>query len=192
MANKKLLRRIAPLVMSVAVAMSSMPAAVFAADFTDEESSFAAESTYEETAPEEAYEEDGIPAEEDGFGSEDTYTTETDGFGAVEDAEDVFQSEDVIEQEAEEPAANEEGLENVEYVMMNIPYDAFYKSELKNNDVHVDAFTSATLNKSRTAGMMNGNSAYHTDTAGTNLAGVTVSGQDYRPICSPKPETGKR
>lgn len=173
MANKKLLRRIAPLVMSVAVAMSSMPAAAFAADFTDEENSFAAESTYEETAPEESYEEDGILAEEDGFGSEDTCTTETDGFGAVEDTEDVFQSEDVIEQEAEEPAANEEGLENVEYVMMNIPYDAFYKSELKNNDVHVDAFTSATLNKSRTAGMMNGNSAYHTDTAGTNLAGVT-------------------
>ena len=41
MANKKLLRRIAPLVMSVAVAMSSMPAAAFAADFTDEENSFA-------------------------------------------------------------------------------------------------------------------------------------------------------
>lgn len=79
MANKKLLRRIAPLVMSVAVAMSSMPAAAFAADFTDEENSFAAESTYEETAPEESYEEDGILAEEDGFGSEDTYTTETDG-----------------------------------------------------------------------------------------------------------------
>ena len=41
---------------------------------------------------------------------------------------------------------------------MNIPYDDFYKAELKNNDVKVDAFTSATLNKSRTAGMMNGNS----------------------------------
>ena len=41
--------------------------------------------------------------------------------------------------------------------------DDFYKAELKNNDVKVDAFTSATLNKSRTAGMMNGNSAYHVD-----------------------------
>ena len=27
---------------------------------------------------------------------------------------------------------------------MNIPYDDFYKAELKNNDVKVDAFTSAT------------------------------------------------
>ena len=56
---------------------------------------------------------------------------------------------------------------------MNIPYDDFYKAELKNNDVKVDAFTSATLNKSRTAGMMNGNSAYHVDPNGTDVTGVT-------------------
>ena len=47
------------------------------------------------------------------------------------------------------------------------------KAELKNNDVKVDAFTSATLNKSRTAGMMNGNSAYHVDSNGTDVTGVT-------------------
>ena len=55
------------------------------------------------------------------------------------------------------------------YVLMNIPYDDFYKAELKNNDVKVDAFTSATLNKSRTAGMMNGNSAYHVAVSYTHL-----------------------
>ena len=58
-------------------------------------------------------------------------------------------------------------------MLMNIPYDDFYKAELKNNDVKVDAFTSATLNKSRTAGMMNGNSAYHVDPNGTDVTGVT-------------------
>ncbi len=56
-------------------------------------------------------------------------------------------------------------------MLMNIPYDDFYKAELKNNDVKVDAFTSATLNKSRTAGMMNENSAYHVDPNGTDVTG---------------------
>ena len=64
-------------------------------------------------------------------------------------------------------------VEDGQIVLMNIPYEAFYRSELKNNDVKVDAFTSATLNKSRTKGMMNGNAAYHTDAAGKNLAGIT-------------------
>ena len=32
------------------------------------------------------------------------------------------------------------------YVLMNIPYDQFYKADV-NNDVKVDAFTSATKNK---------------------------------------------
>ena len=36
------------------------------------------------------------------------------------------------------------------YVLMNIPYAAFYKSETTNNDVDVDVFTSATKNKTRT------------------------------------------
>ena len=38
------------------------------------------------------------------------------------------------------------------YVLMNIPYVAFYKSETTNNDVDVDVFTSATKNKTRTTG----------------------------------------
>ena len=38
------------------------------------------------------------------------------------------------------------------YVLMNIPYAEFYKAETTNNDIAVDAFTSATKNKTRTTG----------------------------------------
>ena len=48
---------------------------------------------------------------------------------------------------AEEDAFSAETQQGETYVLMNIPYDDFYKAELKNNDVKVDAFTSATLNK---------------------------------------------
>ena len=96
---------------------------------------------------------------------EDADTAETDS------EEDLFSSE-VTEDEFSDQAGDDQTTGEA-YVLMNIPYDDFYKAELKNNDVKVDAFTSATLNKSRTAGMMNGNSAYHTDVEGTNLAGVT-------------------
>ena len=37
MTNKKLMKKIAPVVMSAAVAMTSMPYAVLASDFTDSE-----------------------------------------------------------------------------------------------------------------------------------------------------------
>ena len=86
---------------------------------------------------------------------------------AAEDAQEEFTTEDVQDAFAAEAQQGEA------YVLMNIPYDDFYKAELKNNDVKVDAFTSATLNKSRTAGMMNGNSAYHVDPNGTDVTGVT-------------------
>ena len=42
------------------------------------------------------------------------------------------------------------------YVLMNIPYAAFYRSETTNNDVDVDVFTSATKNKTRTTGLAGG------------------------------------
>lgn len=86
---------------------------------------------------------------------------------ATEDAQEEFTAD------TEENAFAAEAQQGEAYVLMNIPYDDFYKAELKNNDVKVDAFTSATLNKSRTFGMMNGNSAYHVDPSGTDVTGVT-------------------
>ena len=56
------------------------------------------------------------------------------------------------------------------YVLMNIPYDQFYKADV-NNDVKVDAFTSATKNKVRTGSLAGG--SYHVDASGDEITGVT-------------------
>ena len=53
---------------------------------------------------------------------------------------------------------------------MNIPYDQFYKADV-NNDVKVDAFTSATKNKVRTGSLAGG--SYHVDASGDEITGVT-------------------
>ena len=136
MTNKNLMKKIAPVVMSAAVAMTSIPYVAMAADFTDSEVITDSTEDSDEFTPEDA---------------EDEFAPET-------------EEENTFAAEAQQGEA---------YVLMNIPYDDFYKAELKNNDVKVDAFTSATLNKSRTSGMMNGNSAYHVDPNGTDVTGVT-------------------
>lgn len=139
MTNKKFMKKVAPVVMSAAVVMSSMPYAVMAADFTDSEA-VVTDSMAEEFASDDAQEE---------FTAQEPEEFNTDS------------------------AAADEVKQGEAYVLMNIPYDDFYKAELKNNDVKVDAFTSATKNKSRTAGMMNGNSAYHVNPDGSDVTGVT-------------------
>ena len=57
-----------------------------------------------------------------------------------------------------------------QYVLMNIPYAAFYQAEVK-NDVPVDAFTSATLNKTRTPSLSGG--SYHVNADGSDITGIT-------------------
>ena len=57
------------------------------------------------------------------------------------------------------------------YVLMNIPYDEFYKAELSENAPAVDAVTSATLNKTRNGSLAGG--SYHVDPNGTDITGVT-------------------
>ena len=59
------------------------------------------------------------------------------------------------------------------YVLMNIPYAAFYKAETTNNEVEVDAFTSATLNKTRTTGLSGG--SYHANEDGSKIDGITYA-----------------
>ena len=172
MANQKLLKKVAPVVLSAAMAMTSMSTVAMAADFSDSDVVSDAVEV-EETPDAETEAEVEVDTEEvaddtadvDVVEDEDADTAETDS------EEDLFSSE-VTEDEFSDQAGDDQTTGEA-YVLMNIPYDDFYKAELKNNDVKVDAFTSATLNKSRTAGMMNGNSAYHTDVEGTNLAGVT-------------------
>ena len=48
---------------------------------------------------------------------------------------------------------------------MNIPYAEFYKAETTGNDTKVDAFTSATKNKTRTKGLAGG--SYHENADGS-------------------------
>lgn len=57
------------------------------------------------------------------------------------------------------------------YVMMNIPYADFYAAEISGNKVEVDGVSSATLNKTRTGGMMSGGS-YHQNSDGSDISGV--------------------
>ena len=182
MADKKLLRKIAPIIMSAAVAMTSSPVGVMAEDFTSGEAAVevSEETTYGSDEISDNYDEsseaddsaDFATDTEDGFESGEAAEEES-GFedGETGDTEDAFLAD--TEGEANNEAGAVKTVEDGQIVLMNIPYEAFYRSELKNNDVKVDAFTSATLNKSRTKGMMNGNVAYHTDAAGTNLAGIT-------------------
>ena len=55
------------------------------------------------------------------------------------------------------------------YVLMNIPYDEFYKAELSENAPAVDAVSSATKNKTR-SGLAAG--SYHVNSNGTDITGV--------------------
>ena len=182
MADKKLLRKIAPIIMSAAVAMTSSPVGVMAEDFISGEVAVevSEETTYGSDEISDDYDESSEADDsadfgtdtEDGFESGEAAEEES-GFedGETGDTEDAFLAD--TEGETNNEAGAVKTVEDGQIVLMNIPYEAFYRSELKNNDVKVDAFTSATLNKSRTKGMMNGNAAYHTDAAGKNMAGIT-------------------
>ena len=57
------------------------------------------------------------------------------------------------------------------YVLMNIPYDEFYKAELSENAPAVDAVSSATKNKTRNGSLARG--SYHVNPDGSDITGVT-------------------
>ena len=167
MANQRLMKKVAPVVLSAAVAMTSMPATAFAADFSDTEVTVAEESADIEEASAEAADTDVV---------EDTEDTDVD---VEEAAEDVTEDEETSDEElfsaevSEDEFADEAGKGQTEgeaYVLMNIPYDDFYKAELKNNDVKVDTFTSATKQKTRSS-LAKG--SYHVNSDGSDITGVT-------------------
>lgn len=167
MANQRLMKKVAPVVLSAAVAMTSMPATAFATDFSDTEVTVAEESADIEEASAEAADTDVV---------EDTEDTDVD---VEEAAEDVTADEETSDEElfsaevSEDESADETGegqTEGEAYVLMNIPYDDFYKAELKNNDVKVDAFTSATKQKTRSS-LAKG--SYHVNSDGSDITGVT-------------------
>lgn len=57
------------------------------------------------------------------------------------------------------------------YVLMNIPYNEFYKAELNENAAAVDAVSSATKNKTRIGTLAGG--SYHVNPDGSDITGVT-------------------
>ena len=164
MANQRLMKKVAPVVLSAAVVMTSMPATAFAADFSDTEVTVAEESAdIEETSAEAA----------------DTDVVEDTDVDVEEAAEDVTEDEETSDEElfsaevSEDEFADEAGdgqTEGEAYVLMNIPYDDFYKAELKKNDVKVDTFTSATKQKTRSS-LAKG--SYHVNSDGSDITGVT-------------------
>ena len=164
MANQRLMKKVAPVVLSAAVVMRSMPATAFAADFSDTEVTVAEESADIEEASAEAA---------------DTDVVEDTDVDVEEAAEDVTEDEETSDEElfsaevSEDEFADEAGdgqTEGEAYVLMNIPYDDFYKAELKNNDVKVDTFTSATKQKTRSS-LAKG--SYHVNSDGSDITGVT-------------------
>lgn len=164
MANQRLMKKVAPVVLSAAVVMTSMPATAFAADFSDTEVTVAEESADIEEASAEAA---------------DTDVVEDTDVDVEEAAEDVTEDEETSDEElfsaevSEDEFADEAGdgqTEGEAYVLMNIPYDDFYKAELKKNDVKVDAFTSATKQKTRSS-LAKG--SYHVNSDGSDITGVT-------------------
>ena len=162
MARRNLLKKVAPVVMSAAVAFSSMPATAFASDFADSDVVVEEEAEETDLQPE---------AETDEDDATEVVADEDDGETlpeATQEKEDAFVSE-----ESEEEFSDAVGEETAAYVLMNIPYDQFYKAELKNNDVKVDTFTSATKNKSRTKNGVMANGSYHVNADGSDITGVT-------------------
>lgn len=84
MANQRLMKKVAPVVLSAAVAMTSMPATAFAADFSDTEVTVAEESADIEEASAEAA---------------DTDVVEDTDVDVEEAAEDVTEDEETSDEE---------------------------------------------------------------------------------------------
>lgn len=91
----------------------------------------------------------------------------------LKEAKDALVKTDLMQSEAKEALSHlTDAVNNLksQYVLMNIPYDEFYKADLKNNPVAVDATTSATKQKTRNT-LAAG--SYHADSEGEHINGVT-------------------
>ena len=97
MANKNLLKKIAPVVLSATVAMTGMPSAAFAAEFSDEE--VVLDESAEDEATDVEIEDTEVDAAEDEAditiedAEENTENTEVDATEETSEAEDVFGAE---------------------------------------------------------------------------------------------------
>ncbi len=153
MAKKNFMKKVASVVLSATVVMTSLPATAFAADFNDS---------------------DVISTDETVETAETTSDVSETSEDLVEDEQENLTTDASSDEETEEAGStSSDGTESEVYVMMNIPYAEFYKAELNNNDVAVDAFTSATHNKSRTKNGVMANGSYHVNSDGSDITGIT-------------------
>ena len=91
----------------------------------------------------------------------------------LNEAKDALAKTGLKQSEAEEALSHLTAAVNnlkSQYVLMNIPYDEFYKADLNNNSVKVDATTSATKQKTRNT-LASG--SYHANSEGDQINGVT-------------------
>ena len=139
MANKNLLKKIAPVILSATVAMTGMPSAAFAAEFSDEEVLLDGSAEDEEADVEIADTEADVAEDEADTditiadadeNADDAETAEEE----LSDAEEVFGTEGETEAFAEEGNAVESGFV---YGTANIPYADFFYGEM--NDVQQNA-----------------------------------------------------
>lgn len=137
MANKNLLKKIAPVILSATVAMTGMPSAAFAAEFSDEEVLLDGNAEDEEADVEIA------DTEED---EADTDITIADADENADDAEtaeeELFEAEDAFGTEGDVDAFSAEGEADAVsgdfvYGTANVPYADFFYGEM--NDVAQNA-----------------------------------------------------
>lgn len=135
MANKNLLKKIAPVILSATVAMTGMPSAAFAAEFSDEEVLLDGSAEDEEADVEIADTEADVAEDE-----ADTDITIADADDAETAEEELFDAEDVFGTEGETEAFAEDGNaveSGFVYGTANIPYADFFYGEM--NDVQQNA-----------------------------------------------------
>lgn len=130
MANKNLLKKIAPVILSATVAMTGMPSAAFAAEFSDEEVLLDGSAEDEEADVAEDEADTDITIADADENADDAETAEEE----LSDAEDVFGAEGETEAFAEDGNAVESGFV---YGTANIPYADFFYGEM--NDVAQNA-----------------------------------------------------
>lgn len=102
-----------------------------------------------------------------------TEKTWTDMQKELKEAREALEKTDLMQSEAKEALSHlTDAVNNLksQYVLMNIPYDEFYKADLNNNSVPVDATTSATKQKTRNT-LAAG--SYHANSEGDHINGVT-------------------
>lgn len=166
MANQKFMKKVAPVVLSAAVAMSSMPTAALAADFSDTDI-VVEESSTEEVGTDEVTVEDEVDFA-------DVETVEADDADEVtveDDVEDAELEEDEVELfssgEEDVPAVVSETAGTYMYGTADISYADFFYGEI--NNVPENAEMNLTVQDPVTAAGFRAEGMYDAVTSCTNV-----------------------